>query len=316
MKTKSIGLLELGYRSGKDSMTALNDVVDYALHAERLGYSRFWLAEHHYSHIKNLAFSNPDIVIAMIAGMTEKIRVGSAGTSVPSYSPYAVATTYKLSNNLFNGRIDLGLSKGVPESRYTKDLLNPDMLTKGIGNVFKENAYTIHELLYSEIEKNEKEGILIPPYGGLIPELWYLSSSLGNAEDAIHLHSNYCISLFHNNGKFLEGLEDKREEINAYKNSFLQKNGFIPKLSLALAVNLSDFNELETKAEQEAESFKVLNLSFQELYELIAQLDNKLPIDEFILYDTESDSDKKIENAETISNYYNLQSFHHENATR
>jgi len=44
MKTKSIGLLELGYRSGKDSITALNDVVDYALHAERLGYSRFWLA--------------------------------------------------------------------------------------------------------------------------------------------------------------------------------------------------------------------------------------------------------------------------------
>ncbi|NIF05873.1 LLM class flavin-dependent oxidoreductase [Chryseobacterium sp. Tr-659] len=316
MKTKSIGLLELGYRGGKDSMTALNDVVDYALHAERLGYSRFWLAEHHYSHIKNLAFSNPDIVIAMIAGMTEKIRVGSAGTSVPSYSPYAIATTYKLSNNIFSGRIDLGLSKGVPESAHTKNLLNPDMLKKGIGNVFKENAYTIHELLYSEIEKNEKEGILIPPYGGLIPELWYLSSSLNNVEDALNLHSNYCVSLFHNNGKFLEDLNGKKEKIHQYKESFLQKNGFIPKFSLALAVNLSEDNEIKATAEEESESFKVLNLSFEQLFELIAQLDKKLPIDEFILYDTESDSDKKIENAETISNYYNLQSIEHENATR
>ncbi|MDW9381311.1 LLM class flavin-dependent oxidoreductase [Chryseobacterium sp. JV558] len=315
MKTKSIGLLELGYRSGKDSITALNDVVDYALHAERLGYSRFWLAEHHYSHLKNLAFSNPDIVIAMIAGMTEKIRVGSAGTSVPSYSPYAVATNYKLINNIFNGRIDLGLSKGIPESEHTKNLLNPDILERGTGVVFKENAHEIHELFYSEAEKNEKEGILIPPYGGLIPDLWYLSSSLNNLDDAINLHSNYCVSAFHGSGKFLENLEDKKEEINRYRDSFAQQNGFVPKISLALAINLSEVNEIKSDAD-ESESFKILNLNFEELFELIEKLDEKLSVDEFILYDTEPDSDKKIENAEVISNHYNLQSIQHENAVR
>ncbi|GAA5087140.1 hypothetical protein GCM10023210_09810 [Chryseobacterium ginsengisoli] len=316
MKTKSIGLLELGYRSGKDSITALNDVIDYALHAERLGYSRFWLAEHHYAHIKNLAFSNPDIVIAMIAGMTERIRVGSAGTSVPSYSPYAVVTNYKLINNIFSGRIDLGLSKGVPESENTKNLLNPDMLEKGIGNVFKENAYEIHQLLYSEAEKNEKEGILIPPYGGLIPDLWYLSSSLNNVDDATELHSNYCVSSFHNQGKFLDNLDDKKEGIDRYKDSFYKKNGFVPKFSLALAINLAETNEIKTDAEQESESFKILDLNFEKLFELIETLDEKLSVDEFILYDTEADSDKKIANAETISNYYNLQSLQHENAAR
>lgn len=315
METKSIGLLELGYRSGKDSITALNDVVDYALHAERLGYTRFWLAEHHYAHLKNLAFSNPDIVIAMIAGMTEKIRVGSAGTSVPSYSPYAVVTNYKLINNIFNGRIDLGLSKGVPESEHTKNLLNPDMLEKGIGAVFNENACEIHQLLYSEAEKNEKEGILIPPYGGLIPDLWYLSSSLNNTDDAVNLHSNYCVSAFHSNGKFLDNLEGKKEEISRYKDAFAQKNGFVPKTSLALAINLSEVNEIKSDAD-ESESFKILNLSFEGLFELIEKLDEKLAVDEFILYDTEAESDKKIENAETISNHYNLQSIQHENAVR
>ncbi|WP_288438274.1 LLM class flavin-dependent oxidoreductase [uncultured Chryseobacterium sp.] len=315
MKTKSIGLLELGYRSGKDSITALNDVVDYALHAERLGYSRFWLAEHHYSHLKNLAFSNPDIVIAMIAGMTEKIRVGSAGTSVPSYSPYAVATNYKLINNIFNGRIDLGLSKGIPESNHTKNLLNPDILERGTGVVFKENAQEIHELFYAEAEKNEKEGILIPPYGGLIPDLWYLSSSLNNLEEAISLHSNYCVSAFHGSGKFLDSFEDKKEEINRYKDAFLQKNGFMPKTSLALAINLSEVHQIQSDAD-ESEAFKILHLSFEELFELIEKLDEQLAVDEFILYDTEADSDKKIENAETISNHYNLQSIQHENAVR
>ncbi|WP_276964124.1 LLM class flavin-dependent oxidoreductase [Chryseobacterium sp.] len=315
MKTKSIGLLELGYRSGKDSITALNDVVDYALHAERLGYSRFWLAEHHYSHLKNLAFSNPDIVIAMIAGMTEKIRVGSAGTSVPSYSPYAVATNYKLINNIFNGRIDLGLSKGIPESNHTKNLLNPDILERGSGVVFKENARMIHELFYSEAEKNEKEGILIPPYGGLIPDLWYLSSSLNNLDDAVSLYSNYCVSAFHGNGKFLDSFEGKKEEINRYKETFIQKNGFEPKTSLALAINLSEISEIKSDAD-ESEAFKILHLSFEELFELIEKLDDQLAVDEFILYDTEPDSDKKIENAETISNHYNLQSIQHENAVR
>ncbi|SIQ32328.1 LLM class flavin-dependent oxidoreductase [Chryseobacterium sp. RU33C] len=315
MKTKSIGLLELGYRSGKDSITALNDVVDYALHAERLGYSRFWLAEHHYSHLKNLAFSNPDIVIAMIAGMTEKIRVGSAGTSVPSYSPYAVATNYKLINNIFNGRIDLGLSKGIPESNHTKNLLNPDILERGSGVVFKENARMIHELFYSEAEKNEKEGILIPPYGGLIPDLWYLSSSLNNLDDAVSLYSNYCVSAFHGNGKFLDSFVGKKEEINRYKETFIQKNGFEPKTSLALAINLSEISEIKSDAD-ESEAFKILHLSFEELFELIEKLDDQLAVDEFILYDTEPDSDKKIENAETISNHYNLQSIQHENAVR
>jgi len=316
MKTNSIGLLELGYRSGKDSITALNDVVDYALHAERLGYSRFWLAEHHYSDIRNLAFSNPDILIAMIAGMTEKIRVGSAGTSVPSYSPYAVVTNYKLINNIFSGRIDLGLSKGVPESEHTKNLLNPDMLEKGIGNVFKENAEEIHNLLYSETEKNEKQGILIPPYGGLIPELWYLSSSLNNVDDAVNLHANYCVSSFHNNGRFLQDLEGKKEEITRYKDSFSEKNGFIPKVSLALAINLSENHIVKSDALQESESFKILDLSFEQLFELLETLDEKLAIDEFILYDTEGDSEIKTANAETISNYYNLQSIEHENAIR
>ncbi len=316
MKTKSIGLLELGYRSGKDSITALNDVVDYALHAERLGYSRFWLAEHHYPNIMNLAFSNPDIVIALIAGMTEEIRVGSAGTSVPSYSPYAVVTNYKLMNNIFDGRIDLGLSKGVPESAYTKNLMNPDMLVKGIKNVFKENTEEIHNLLYSEDEKNEKQGILIPPYRGLIPDLWYLSSSLSNIEDAVNLHAHYCVSTFHGNGRFLENLEDKKEEISRYKTLFSEKNGFIPKVSLALAVNFKEVHTINTDAEQKSESFKILDLNFEEFFELIEKMDEKLAVDEYILYDTEGDSEIKTANAETISNYYNLQSIEHENAIR
>lgn len=306
MKTKSIGLLELGYRKGKNSVTALNDVIDYAQHADKLGYTRFWLAEHHYSHIKNLAFTNPDIIIAIIAGMTEKIRVGSAGTSIPSYSPYAVVTTYKLINNIFNGRIDLGLSKGVPESEYTKNLLNPEMLKKGIGDVFKDNVHKIHDLLYSEIEKNENEGILIPPYGGQIPDLWYLSSSLSNLCDAINLHAHYCVSSFHNNGKFLDNLDDHKDEISRYKDSFFKKNDFIPKVSLALAINFWEDYEIKSNAKQETESFKILNLDLSGFFELIEKLDEKLMVDEYILYDTESHSEKKISNAEAISNHYNL----------
>jgi luciferase family oxidoreductase group 1 len=88
---------------------ALRNSLDLARHADRLGFVRYWVAEHH--NMPSIASSAPDIMIAQIAGMTENIRVGSGGVMLPNHAPLVVAERYKVLEGLFPGRIDLGLGR-------------------------------------------------------------------------------------------------------------------------------------------------------------------------------------------------------------
>jgi luciferase family oxidoreductase group 1 len=88
---------------------ALRNSLDLARHADRLGFARYWVAEHH--NMPSIASSAPDIMIGQIAGVTENIRVGSGGVMLPNHAPLVVAERYKVLEGLFPGRIDLGLGR-------------------------------------------------------------------------------------------------------------------------------------------------------------------------------------------------------------
>ena len=79
---------------GSTASDALQNTINLAQHAERLGYHRFWVAEHHNS--EGLAGSSPEIMIGAIASATETIRVGSAGVMLTHYSPYKVAENFRV----------------------------------------------------------------------------------------------------------------------------------------------------------------------------------------------------------------------------
>lgn len=102
---------------GSNPEQALADSVAYARHAERLGYHRFWLAEHHGSG--EVAGVAPEILAAWILASTDRIRVGSGGVMLQHYSPFKVAETFKLLAALAPGRVDLGIGRapgGLPEA--------------------------------------------------------------------------------------------------------------------------------------------------------------------------------------------------------
>src|SRR5919199_1844843 len=88
---------------------ALANTIDLARHAERLGYRRYWLAEHH--NTRGLAGPAPEVMVATVAAATESIRVGSGGVMLSHYSPLKVAEQFRVLAALHPGRIDLGIGR-------------------------------------------------------------------------------------------------------------------------------------------------------------------------------------------------------------
>jgi luciferase family oxidoreductase group 1 len=95
--------------TGHSGAQALRNSLDLAQLADRLGYTRYWVAEHH--NLASVASSAPDIMIGQIAALTSRIRVGSGGVMLPNHAPLTVAERFKVLEALFPGRIDLGLGR-------------------------------------------------------------------------------------------------------------------------------------------------------------------------------------------------------------
>src|SRR5690554_7362430 len=92
-----------------DARTALDHARDLAAHAEKWGYRRVWVAEHH--NMEGIASAATSIVIAHIAGGTNTIRVGAGGIMLPNHAPYIIAEHFGTLEHLYPGRIDLGLGR-------------------------------------------------------------------------------------------------------------------------------------------------------------------------------------------------------------
>lgn len=101
-------------KNGNASMTLAN-TIKLAKRTEELGYTRFWVAEHHNSN--GIAGTSPEILISSIAAQTNRIRVGSGGVLLPQYSPFKIAEDFKVLEALYPNRMDLGMGRspgGLP----------------------------------------------------------------------------------------------------------------------------------------------------------------------------------------------------------
>jgi luciferase family oxidoreductase group 1 len=125
-----VSVLDLvGMHTGEPVARAIARSVDLAQHAERLGYTRFWLAEHH--SIEGLACSATPVLIGHVAGETNTIRVGSGGVMLPNHAPLVVAEQFGTLEALFPGRIDLGLGRAPGGDFQTARALRRDLHQNG-----------------------------------------------------------------------------------------------------------------------------------------------------------------------------------------
>lgn len=312
MEDLKIGILDIGNRANTNSLSALEDILSYATTCDQLGFSRFWLGEHHNSDPLT-PYTNPDILLTMIAGMTESIRVGSAGTLISLYDPYSVATNYKLLNNMFNNRIDLGLSKGLPGNKHIFKLKGGHVTIDNAMTLFNQNVEKIHDLFYNEEDHFINHELIIPPYKGSIPAMCYLSGSYSNFPIAIKHNLNYCRTIFH--GTIGTKIEFKKEELLSYKEQFYTHNNRYPEVSLAVAFHMEDTIEKATKIVDDllnqpginlSEAWNTIPVTPDTLEELLRNYQEQFGINEFILYDASLSSKKKMENVHEISQKFKL----------
>src|SRR5450755_2120363 len=116
-------------RAGEAAGSAIARSVDLAQHVEKLGYQRYWLAEHH--SIEGLACSATAVLIGHVAAATQSIRVGSGGVMLPNHAPLVVAEQFGTLEALYPGRIDLGLGRAPGGDFHTMRALRRDLRQSG-----------------------------------------------------------------------------------------------------------------------------------------------------------------------------------------
>jgi luciferase family oxidoreductase group 1 len=177
-------------RKGGTAADAVRETIELAKITERLGYSRYWLAEHH--NTTSFAGSTPEVLIARVAAETSRIRVGSGGIMLPHYSPLKVAENFRMLETMYPGRVDLAIGRAPGSDGRTAVALQAGPQAWDVG-VFPQQA----ELLRHYLE--ESAGIAAwpadhpyrqihaSPRGPGMPEMWMLASSVNGAVYAAEL---------------------------------------------------------------------------------------------------------------------------------
>ncbi|MBM3678933.1 MAG: LLM class flavin-dependent oxidoreductase [Actinobacteria bacterium] len=171
---------------GSDAGTALRNSLDLARQAERLGYTRFWLAEHH--NMSGIASAATSVVIAHVAAGTETIRVGAGGIMLPNHSPLVIAEQFGTLESLHPGRIDLGLGRAPGTDMLTTRALRRDHTSS---DTFAEDVIELQALL-GDVQPGQ--AIRAIPGAGTHVPLWILGSSLYGAQLAAHLGLPYAFA--------------------------------------------------------------------------------------------------------------------------
>ena len=171
---------------GHDAAEALRRSTDLAQHAERWGYSRYWLAEHH--NMPGIASSATAVLIGHIAAATKTIRVGSGGVMLPNHAPLVIAEQFGTLATLHGSRIDLGLGRAPGTDARTAHALRRGRMQ---GDDFPDEV--IELLGYLAPAQPGQPVRAIPGEGTQVP-IWILGSSLYGAQLAAHLGLPYAFA--------------------------------------------------------------------------------------------------------------------------
>jgi luciferase family oxidoreductase group 1 len=178
--------------SGTPPAAALRNSIDLAVHADRLGFVRYWLAEHH--NLASVASPAPDILIGQIAAVTKRIRVGSGGVMLPNHAPLMVAERFKMLEALFPGRIDLGLGRAPGTDGATAHALRSRLDTRD-GDDFLER---LSELVLWETREfppgHPYNKVVAMPDDVPLPPIFLLGSSDYSSELAAQVGMGFAFA--------------------------------------------------------------------------------------------------------------------------
>jgi luciferase family oxidoreductase group 1 len=184
---------------GGDAAEALRRSLDLARHAERWGYHRFWLAEHH--GMPGIASAATAVVIGHVAAGTSTIRVGAGGIMLPNHAPLVIAEQFGTLASLFPGRIDLGLGRAPGSDQLTIRALRRGPMA---ADTFPDDVL---ELMSYFRPPQSGQGVRAVPGAGLDVPIWILGSSLFGAELAAELGLPYAFASHFAPAALMQALE-------------------------------------------------------------------------------------------------------------
>lgn len=249
---------------------ALKNSVKLAVLGDELGYTRFWLAEHH--SMSGLSSSAPEVTLGGIGMVTDNIRLGSGATLLPYYKPYKVAEVFNTLAALYGDRIDIGIGRAPGGDNKASEALSDNYLQ----HVFKMPK------LVKELKSyiNDEGDLRAVPLTDHRPKLWMLGTSEKSAISARDQNMNYCFGKFMSSSSPKEVLDTYREngspgEIIVTVNVFCHSDEtYARELAYSYAVNqalkstgrgfdgiasLEDTTAVELTEDEQQETEKILS---------------------------------------------------------
>jgi len=189
---------------GSDVSRSLANTIDLARHAERLGYNRYWLAEHH--NMPGIASAATSVVIGAVAAATKTIRVGAGGIMLPNHAPLVIAEQFGTLAALHPGRIDLGLGRAPGSDMATARALRRNLA--GDADSFPQD---VMELMHWFQPAEDDQRLRANPGEGQDVPIWILGSSTFGAQLAAHLGLPYAFASHFAPGDLMPAIRIYRE---------------------------------------------------------------------------------------------------------
>ncbi len=212
---------------------ALANSLDLAQHAERWGYHRYWLAEHH--NMPGIASAATAVAIGYVAGGTSTIRVGSGGIMLPNHAPLVIAEQFGTLESLYPGRIDLGLGRAPGTDQMTARALRRDMAQSV--DTFPND---VRELQHYFDEAQPHQRVRAVPGVGLHVPIWLLGSSVYSAHLAAQLGLPFAFASHFAPDLLLDALQ-------------IYRDNFEPSETLAQPYAMAGVNVFAADLQSEAE---------------------------------------------------------------
>jgi luciferase family oxidoreductase group 1 len=234
--------------SGYTASRALQNSMELARLADRLGYTRYWFAEHH--GMPSIASSSPEILIGLAAAATTRIRVGSGGIMLPNHAPLRVAESFHTLQALNPGRIDLGIGRAPGSDPVTSSALRPFPAER-----FAEQITELLSLSRGDFPPDHPfHAVRVVPSDVQLPPIWLLGSSGASARLAGSLGMGYGFARHFS-------LAPPAPAIDAYRESFHPSPAFpAPHIILGLSVICAETDE---EAQRLASSSDLMRLRLQ-----------------------------------------------------
>lgn len=228
---------------GGDAAQSLRNTLDLAQHAERWGYQRYWLAEHH--GMAGIASAATAVVMAHVAGGTTRIRVGAGGIMLPNHSPLVIAEQFGTLESLFPGRIDLGLGRAPGSDQATARALRRDLNANP-----DEFPQDVVELMNYFEPVSEGQRVRAVPGAGLKVPVWILGSSLFGAQLAAQLGLPFAFASHFAPAQMMQAME-------------VYRGRFRPSEQLARPYVMLGFNVFAADSDEQA---RLLSSSMQQAF--------------------------------------------------